>query len=450
MRKLSTKITLHLLLVLVIAGVASVAIFSTGWRSAYRHGFAMKFAAHAASLVGERIDDQVRRRRVIDRISDDLDLFITLRDDQGAVIYAAGPPLPTVLPGDPRLRNGPTFIRGDRDFPWFTAAPVVDTSGRTRGVLLGAPMHRFREPFIPWRPFAWVAAMLTIVALAVRPLARRITRPVEALTDGSRRLAAGDLSHRVKVPRRWRPQRHADQLDELIRTWNEMAERVESLVRGHKELLANVSHELRSPLARLRVAMELLPREGGSQQRLADMESDVAELDALIETLLTSARLEATGLPARIGAVDVQALFDEVKGRAARDPRLASAQVVVDEVDPEVRTVQGDGELLLRALWNLVENAGRHGAPPITLRARRAPTTIEISVSDEGAGIPPAELERVFAPFYRLPGAHKGGFGLGLTLVKRVAEAHGGSARVEADERGCRVTLALPLDKLTS
>ena len=228
-----------------------------------------------------------------------------------------------------------------------------------------------------------------------------------------------------------------------------MAERVERLVRGEKELLANVSHELRSPLARLRLALALLPRDGATEARLAEAERDLAELERLIDVVLATARLDVTGLPTHLGEVDVRALLAGLAARAHDDPVVAGRPVRV--VDGPPLGLVADETLLRRALWNLVENAAKYGAPPITLAAAREGDRIALSVSDEGAGIPAGLRERVLDPFQRLDAARTpggpGGVGLGLTFARRVAEVHGGTITVgatAAGDRGCRVTIALP------
>jgi signal transduction histidine kinase len=234
-----------------------------------------------------------------------------------------------------------------------------------------------------------------------------------------------------------------------------MAQRVEGLVRGQRELLANVSHELRAPLTRLRLALALLPREGATEARLAEAERDLAELEQLIDDVLTTARLDVTGLPARLAEVDVRALLAGLAARAHDDPIVGGRPVGVADGPP--LTLLADEALLRRALWNLVENAAKYGAPPITLAAARDADRITLSVTDEGPGIPAPARQRVLDPFQRLdaartPGtAAAAGVGLGLTLARRVAEVHGGGITVGpaategTDERGCRVALWLPL-----
>ncbi|MGH7345415.1 MAG: sensor histidine kinase, partial [Candidatus Rokuibacteriota bacterium] len=219
-----------------------------------------------------------------------------------------------------------------------------------------------------------------------------------------------------------------------------------------QELLANVSHELRSPLARIRMALELLPRDAGGEARLRDIERDLADLDRVIEDVLTASRLEMTGLPTRLEPVDVPALLAELAARAGHDPALEGRSVSVAEGPPI--TLVADAVLLRRALWNLVENAAKYGAPPITLAAADEGGRVVVSVTDEGPGIPPEERERVLTPFYRgdrarTPGV-TAGIGLGLTLARRVAEVHGGTISIgpraveNGRERGCRVAITIP------
>ena len=311
-----------------------------------------------------------------------------------------------------------------------------------------------------------VTAILLVVAAATRPLARRISRPLERLTEAARRLGQGDLAVRAPDPRAPSPRSWTrrfssgvDELRELTRSFNDMADRVERLVRGQRELLANVSHELRSPLARIRVALALLPQDGDNERRVRDVESDLAELDRLIEDVLTMARLDATGLPVHLAAVDPNEILTQVAERARHDPVVAGRQVQV--IPGPSAPVIADAALLRRALWNLVDNAVKYGAPPITLALTRQEDRVSFSVADEGRGIAPEERERVTQPFYRgdvlplarTPGAEgepPRGVGLGLTLARRVAEVHDGALAIGpawtdgGRERGCRVVITIP------
>jgi signal transduction histidine kinase len=449
-KKLSTRIYVHLLGVLGVAAMVGAGLVAFGWH-AYVHNTAVRLARHAAALIGERWAEPVARQRVMRRLADRLDLDITLRSPDGDLLAAIGPELPT--PPPERLARARMFavdVEVRRGRTWSAVAVVRhENAGEPLGVLEVYPAHPVRPPNMALRLFALGLVVIGGSVVTV-PLARRISRPVEQLTLASRRFGNGELSYRIADDGR------DDELAQLVRSWNEMAARVEAVVRGQKELMANVSHELRSPLARIRVALELLPRDAGSAARLDDVTRDIDELDRLIEDVLTSSRLEATGLPARLERVDAAAIVRELAARAELDPRLTGkvhAELATSPID-----VMADGALLRRALWNLVENANKYGTAPIVLAAERASACVRLSVSDEGPGIPPGERERVFEPFYRAdrartPGGPQRGFGLGLTLARTIALAHGGTIQIGAThareggqtERGCRLTIELPV-----
>ena len=299
--------------------------------------------------------------------------------------------------------------------------------------------------------------VLALVVLAVRTIVKRLAEPVEQLSEATRRFGEGDLGHRIAVPERvarWARRRRArprtqgtlDEMFQLGVAWNDMAERVERLVRGQQELLANVSHELRSPLARVRVALELVPRTADNDKRLADIALDLDELDRLIDDVLTASRLESRGLPARLERVEVAALLATLADRAALDPTVAGKAVVTQQ-SPGVTAVTADAALLRRALWNLIENAARYGAAPITVSVLPSLDGAGtcFSVADVGPGIPAALRARIFDPFVRADGHATRGFGLGLTIARRVAEVHGGSITLADTVSGTRFDLVIPV-----
>jgi signal transduction histidine kinase len=297
------------------------------------------------------------------------------------------------------------------------------------------------------RPIFLATFILLVVALLTIPTARRITRPVRRLIGTAKRFGDGDLSARAPVRDAPHGRRH-DELRELAVAFNDMADRVEAIVRSQRELLANVSHELRSPLARIRMAMNLLPEEAATAARLRGVDADLNDLDRLIEDVLTTARLEETRLPTRLDTFDARRLLIDIAERARQDPVLDER--LVDVGEGGAAPLCADEALLRRALWNLVENAAKYGAPPITLAARPSGDSVVVSVTDQGSGIPAAERERVFAPFYRADRARtpdgRHGVGLGLTLARRIAEVHGGTITIESGDggRGCRVVITLP------
>jgi signal transduction histidine kinase len=255
----------------------------------------------------------------------------------------------------------------------------------------------------------------TIVALAMAlgcyAIARRLTRRLEQLQRGVATWGTGAWSERVQVQGR-------DEVAELARSFNGSAQRIESLVRAQKALLSNASHELRSPLARLRMAIELLPGTTPETLRI-ELARNIAELDQLVGEILLASRLEAQG-DATVLAVDLDLAVLAAEECAATGATLQAAPA----------PMRGDPVLLRRLLRNLLENARRHGGGrAVSVRIAVGPA-IELTVCDEGPGIPEAQRERVFEPFFRMAGASEedGGVGLGLALVRQIARAHGGDA----------------------
>lgn len=444
MARLHSRIYLHFLGVLLVVAVTTAVVFGLGVRDAFRRHIALGMAHHVAALLGERMDDREALAARVRQLHDDLRINVRVRGLDGRELAAAGEPLPPLPPAtEAEVRAGGEVLW--RRPMGFAAAIRHPASGAVVGLVEAAPPRPLGMPAI-WRPVLWAALALAVVAVATRPLAQRISRPVERLTAAVRRLGSGDLGARVSIE--GRHARRADEIAELTRAFNEMAERVERLVRSEKELLANISHELRSPLARIRLALELVPRDATGAHHLRDVERDLAELDRLIEDVLTAARLDTTGLPAHLAVVDANAVLDDVAERARHDPLTNGLELRVDR-GADVQ-LTADGALLRRALWNLVENAAKYGAPPITLSAARVGDRVILAVTDEGPGIAPAEREQVFAPFYRgeARGAGPHGVGLGLTLARRIAEVHGGAASVgpqDCASRGCRAVLSIPV-----
>ncbi|MFN3862447.1 MAG: ATP-binding protein [Roseateles sp.] len=270
------------------------------------------------------------------------------------------------------------------------------------------------------------------VAVGAYPVVRRLTRRLEALKSGVERFGAGQLHHRVDDSGR-------DEVAALAASFNQAAERIETLLRSHQTLLANASHELRSPLARLKMAFAMLDDAGPAQREKLAREIDVniAELDALVEEVLLASRLEAGSSVGDTAVVELLALGAEEAARAE----------AVFEPEIDAARVQGQERLLRRALRNLLENARRYGGPDVTLSLRPVAGGYEFVVADRGPGVPEASRERIFEPFYRLPGHAEmaGGVGLGLSLVKQIAEAHGGRVRcLPRDGGGSRFVLFLP------
>jgi signal transduction histidine kinase len=324
---------------------------------------------------------------------------------------------------------GPREAR-HRDLPWGGGRRVWTLElPDGRWIAARLPRRERSPPLVPLGLVMTLGLLALAVAVGAYPVVRRTTRRLERLQTGVEALGAGDLAARVKVEGR-------DEVAALASSFNLSAERIERLVGAHKSLLANASHELRSPLARIRMAVEMLKPDARPELR-AELERDIAELDALVDEILLASRLDAGPVLDAREQVDLLALVAEECAR-------------VDAVlDGEPVTVQGDPRLLRRLIRNLLENARRYGAgSAIEVGVRRAGDRAELSVCDRGPGVPEAERERIFEPFYRPAGAREreGGVGLGLALVRQIARRHGGEANCGArDGGGSCFTVLLPV-----
>ena len=303
----------------------------------------------------------------------------------------------------PEARGGP--VRVAPPLPWWLLPPGLPRGAGLLVILL---------------------VLFIAVAAGAYPVVRRLTRRLEALKRGVEQFGSGQLSHRVVVA-------GSDEVAAVGASFNVAAARIEALVQSHRSLLANASHELRSPLARMKMAVSMLEDATVPQRERLKREIDknVSELDALVEEVLLASRLDASQEPLHRDRVDLLGLAAE---EAARVDAVVEA--------PARAVILGDERLLRRAVRNLLENARRYGGGDIELRVAdrgaAAAAFVSLSVSDHGPGVPPGMRERIFEPFFRMPGhaEQAGGVGLGLALVKQIAERHGGSVRCESREGG--------------
>ncbi|MEM6498094.1 MAG: ATP-binding protein [Pseudomonadota bacterium] len=342
----------------------------------------------------------------VERLGRKLDLPVTLFDKNRVQIAVYGRPLP-----EPR--------RDVDEQGWYRAF-------RAEGWVLRLPDGRWiatdPRPNHTRRPLIDLALLLSSVALGVGlgayPFVRRLTRRLEDLQHQVETMGEGDFSARVEV-------RGQDEIAALASSFNEAAEKIATLIGAHRMLLANASHELRTPLSRIRLGVEML-QTGSDPVRQKALEQDIAELDALIDEILLMSRLDAGAHADLTKSVDLLALLAEECAHY-RDCSLTGT----------TRPILGDRRLLRRLVRNLLENASRHGAPPIEVALLESSTEVAVTVTDHGPGIPALEREQVFQPFYRAPGRQNvQGYGLGLALVRQIAIAHGGSVTIGAGPHG--------------
>lgn len=402
----------------IVAGLLAVVLVGGGlWRLAAegppaRHAFevAGELAQFALPPADAPIDEQ---RDAVHRIAQRLHIDLGLFNSDRAPVAAAGSPVPR-----PSERDQGGWIRGPGGPAWAIALPDG------RWVVARTP--RRRPERVAFGLIGFLAAMASLIALAAWPVARRLTHRLERLQQGVEQLGRGDLSARVKVEGR-------DEVARLATSFNAAAERIEHLVGAHKLLLANASHEIRTPLSRIRLGLELMQKDGGDPARKAALATDIAELDHLLDEILLSSRLDTVEANESRETVDLLALAAE---ETARYDHVGVSGTPI--------FVTGDARLLRRLVRNLLENATRHGAPPIEVDVAARPGLAVLTVRDHGSGVPVSERERVFEPFRRGPGAAgRPGTGLGLSLVRQIAKRHGGDAVII--EPGNAICVTLPV-----
>ena len=338
-----------------------------------------------------------------------------------------------------RIATSDAFARREGDGgPPQRAAPIKLDDGRTLWVMRpGMGMGPRQQGGPPPGMLAWrmlpdgpgLALLLLLVFIGVAagawPVVRRLTRRLELLKQGVDAFGHGALHQRVTEDGR-------DEVAALAISFNQAATRIEALLRSHQSLLANASHELRSPLARLKMAVQLIDDAPAAQRATLQREiaTNIAELDALVEEVLLASRLDAAQT---LDANEHVELF----GLAAEEAARVDALVQGGEL-----TVRGDERLLRRAMRNLLENAQRYGGNEVSVSVEAtekgsAPGTV-IKVCDRGPGVPETYRERIFEPFFRLPGhaEREGGVGLGLALVRQIALRHGGQVQCLPREGG--------------
>lgn len=267
--------------------------------------------------------------------------------------------------------------------------------------------------------------------------------PLSQLAETLRRFGGGDLSARVRLDRR-------DEIGTLARSYNEMASRIEELLKAERRLLLDVSHELRTPLARMRFAAALIRDSGDREAAVARMTREIDRLAALVDTLLDVTRDENERALVQSEFIPLHELLAQVVDDCEVEARARHCRLTLAS---EPAVVRGDGELLRRAVENVVRNAIYYSPAEtkvdIGLATRRGEAAI--TVRDEGPGVPADLLEKIFVPFFRVDDsrtASTGGVGLGLSITKRAIDLHGGRIGAELAEPGLLITITLPVQNV--
>jgi two-component system, OmpR family, sensor histidine kinase CpxA len=360
-----------------------------------------------------------------------------LEDGNGTALCSMTSPF--AVPGGITLSNGISGKEvGDR---YFWRAPVTSRTGKRYIFLLW--VKRGDKPHVWYQDVLHFAFPQLPIAIAVGGvttfvLVMLFTRPVIRLRKAARELAQGNLSARVHTSGSPTRTAKGDEFRALVHDFNHMAERLQSLVDAQKLLLRDVSHELRSPLARLSVALELSREDAdpGMTTHLDRIEREAERLNQLIAQLLTLSSMEAVEGLQTFESLPLQSLLEEILPDAEYEAKQRKASVMLD-AECECM-IEGRRELIYRAIENVVRNAIRYTeeGSEVEIRLHRSvessvPMAI-VEISDRGPGIPESELQSIFRPFYRVDQARStntGGVGVGLAIADRAVKLHNGQIR---------------------
>lgn len=432
-------------MVLIVGGTAALTYVALAERGDDMPRGAGALMGEAARALAEGGDPALRQwlSRVPERGAG---LRVLVVGDDGRELL--GRPLP---PHFGRLLRTPRG--GLPDYPGVEVVParplpqLVAPDGRHYGVLVLPPYRPFGLlSAFPETRFAVLLLALAVTGAASWLLTRSITRPVRALGAATRDLAGGNLDARVET----RVSARRDELGTLGRDFDAMAARLRELMTGRERLLRDVSHELRSPLARMRVAVGLARQPGSDAGReLNRLETEIERLDRLIGQVLHLSRLDAAARAELTDEVDVVELVDGIARDAAFEAQGRGVTIVWQPPAAAAR-VRGNPAWLASAIENVVRNAVRYTAEGSTVAIEVGvdARAVRVLVRDQGPGVPVGELARIFDPFHRVAESRTretGGDGIGLAITARALAAHGGSAQAaNALGGGLLVTLSLP------
>lgn len=360
-----------------------------------------------------------------------------------AVSFSGAVPAPSADPEVSGEHDG-VMVAVDvaRGVPWYAVAPL-QLAAAERPLTL----HLFSERATGAFPLGLFAAGLALigalVALLAVPLSLRITKPLNRLQESARRIAGGDLSARADIAQ-------GDEIGRLAAAFNSMAETIERMVHGGKELTANLSHELRSPLARIRVAGECLKEavakgdKEEADEMLEAIREDIEEGDRMIARILEFSKLD---LQAPLPVAAEVAPAELITGLIKTVGPLAKAKNITFQLDllPELK-VNGDEEWLRAAFKNLLENALRHTAAGgvVQVAMQREKTALRIEITNPHPPLEPEELEMIFQPFYRGKETRGEGTGLGLAITRKIISLHQGEIGARNTPQGFQIRILLP------
>lgn len=436
MRSLFARILVWFLVTVAvtIAGMSAITGFSfSGDRRPPGGGFTRLLLAESRNAF--ETGGREALQAYLDRLSGVFRMRGVLTDAAG-IDLLTGEDLSALIaarPVRPRRPWLPLFLTGPGPLPGGPGAAAFD--GRYRFLMIPPANLPNRWLFLPQQIWALAAAIMLCYALA-----RYLTAPVRSLQKAVERFGKGDLAARAGSGRH-------DELGELAQTFDHMAERIQALMLAERRLLLDISHEVRSPLARLGVAVELARSGTDAEAALNRIQKEADRLNTLVGELLEITRAEGDPGMMRTTPVRLDELLRETVEDCSIEAHQRGTSLRLEAGVPV--TVSGDGELLRRAVENVVRNAIRFApeATAVEIALLPGPGGPRMTVRDYGPGVPEASLERIFDPFYRVEGDRNrssGGVGLGLAIARRAVDLHKGELRAKNAQPGLLVELELP------
>ncbi len=417
-------VKIYLYSVLMLAVVVAVMLTAAALTNNARRKDLLLISEHLVVDMAQRRNDPVILNGDVERLRKVWRTKVSLYFPDGRLIATTvDPPLPFLTAAGLRDLDGHDEIEVS---PWRFAHAV-----REHGQLVAVGIAHHDVPpslgQVMLLPMAVLLILLVVISLL---FTRHLATPLQAVASAAERFGHGDMSIRLHTTRR-------DEIGAVGRAFDDMADRVGRLVASQQELMANVSHELQTPLSRIRVAVELMTDGDTSraEEMLTEIIQDLEELETLIENVMTLARLDLTraageGLRHRVRRERVQ-LSDLIGRSCDRFRALHDTHALVAQIPAGLPALEADPVLLRRAIDNILDNARKYSpeGSKIELSVDAQPESTTVAIADHGIGIEPGDLDKVFTPFFRTDRSRAretGGVGLGLALARRVVEAHGG------------------------
>ncbi len=457
--RLYIKIFISFILVLIVteALIFGLFVFSVG------RGFRSRFEQYTGAQVliaKEMVEEKIRSRPETDPSENKSlkDFVSRLGQGYGAKVWLTGEdgaPILKSFPGDVSDEIALACEQRGKDMGDFKMYRefkrghifYIETPVEVQKDRLGSLHILFEKMEAPYPEAGFALGLIgigVVIALLIIPVSRRITEPVKQLKASAVRIAEGDLSHRATV-------KSKDEIGELGRSFNHMAEKQEKMIRGGRELTANISHELRSPLARIRIAEELLKEkwERGDykdlEKHLDGIREDIEVLDHRIGSILVLSKLDIHEEPLKLEPLNLSGLIDGLVKRL--EPVINRKGLhLMTELSCD-SPVMGNMDGLKTALSNILDNAVKFTAEKghVIIKMYSENEFLRISITNSFEELSAEDLARIFEPFFRTEQSPAGGSGLGLAIAKKIMEKHGGSIKASSSEKGFQIEVALPI-----